>query len=177
VPFYTVADAHYTVYWDGYSEFEWGAVRRETVAELLEQARIDQRTIDVVFPHRDRSELDHKVASTCSYSGEFGEWSYRDARDGGFFSYTLKSDPTKPLSLMVSYWGSDFGRTFDILVDGEYVATESLQSKAPDRLYDAVYPLKRELTAGKTQLTVVVQAPAKGMAGPVFGVRLLWNVA
>ncbi len=177
VPLSSVRDERYGVYFDTFDEPAWKAHVLECCCRNTVEREIAERTLDRVYLNHDLDEQRHQLSSRNSYSGDFGDWSYRDARDGGYFSCELTSLADIDLELLVSYWGSDFGRTFDLLVDDQVIATETLSGQAPDRLYDAIYPLDRSLTSGKTMLKVTVQAPARGMAGPVFGIRLLRTAA
>ena len=81
--------------------------------------------------------------------------------------------PDQPQELRVTYWGSDGGRVFDILVDGEKLATQKLNDNQPDQFYDEVYPLPDELTQGKERVTVKFQAHPGNTAGGVFGLRTM----
>ena len=63
-------------------------------------------------------------------TGEFSNRRWRHATDGGWFSYNLKVLPDQPQELLVTYWGSDGGgREFDILVDGQKLATQKLREQ------------------------------------------------
>ncbi len=74
----------------------------------------------------------------------------------------------------MTYWGSDGGnRTFDILVDGQKLATQTLANNRPDEFYDQPYPLPRALLEGKDHVTVVFQAHPGNFAGGVFGLRVV----
>ena len=67
----------------------------------------------------------------------------RHAVDGGWFSYELKVHADTPQDLVCTYWGSDGGnRVFDILVDGEKIATQKLAANKPGEFFD-VNPGKR----------------------------------
>ena len=73
----------------------------------------------------------------------------------------MKVLPDAPQELCVTYWGSDGGtRAFDILVDGAKIATERLNARQPEKFYDEVYAIPRDLTKGKSKVTVRFQAAA-----------------
>ena len=116
----------------------------------------------------------HGLQGEKMETGEFSNRRWRHATDGGWFSYDLKVLPDQPQELLVTYWGSDAGgREFDILIDGQKLATEKLESNKPGQFYDQVYPLPKELTAGKTSVTVKFQAHPGRMAGGVYGCAIL----
>jgi hypothetical protein len=76
--------------------------------------------------------------------------------------------------LQVTYWGSDQGnRVFDILVDGQKLATQTLQNNRPDTFYDELYDIPAALTQGKESVVIRFQAHAGAMAGGIFELRIL----
>jgi len=70
-------------------------------------------------------------------------------------------------------WGSDRRRTFDILVDGQKIATQTLNANKPNEFFDEEYKIPAELTRGKDKVTVKFQAQPGGVAGGVFGCVML----
>lgn len=75
--------------------------------------------------------------------------------------------------LVCTYRGSEGrNRVFDVLVNGEKVATQTLEYH-PSELFDFEYPLPEQLTRGKDRITGRFQAHADATAGSVFGVRVV----
>jgi hypothetical protein len=75
---------------------------------------------------------------------------------------------------VITYWGSETGRrTFDVLVEGEKIATTSLHQDKPEEFWDKAYPLPKSLTQGRGKVTVKFQAHPGNFAGGVFGVRVV----
>jgi hypothetical protein len=74
---------------------------------------------------------------------------------------------------VLTYWGEDRGRHFDVLVDGQKLATQGLTANHPGVYFDQSYPLTPEITRGKQKVTVKIQGSADTWAGGVFGVRIL----
>jgi len=98
----------------------------------------------------------------------------RHAYDGGWFSYEMKVDPQQPNELMCTWWGNEQGqRTFDILVDDQRIATQTLRDDKPGEFWDGVYAIPVELTRGREKVTVKLQAHPGNYAGGLFGSRLL----
>ena len=92
---------------------------------------LDARAVDVVCPGEQESEVAHNFRGEKTRSGRFAERAWRDAGDGGWFSYRMKVLAKTPQQLVCTYWGSDAGREFDILIDNQIVATEVLSAKLP----------------------------------------------
>jgi DUF1680 family protein len=172
-PFYKMhGGRHYTVYWDAYTPAEWQARQEQVKAEQARQRELEARTVDHVNPGEEQNERDHALKGERNNAGDFGGRRYRHGPDG-WFSWDLKVLPEQPQELWVTYWGSDGGRTFDILIDGQKLTTERLNHKRPDKFYDEVYPLPADLLKGKDKITVKFQAHKGSTAGGVFGVRVM----
>jgi len=140
------------------------ATRREQLAE---------RTIESVAIGDEAAEKKHRLQSSGSRTGPYGGKNWRDARNGGWFSYDLKILPGQPATLVCTFWGSDAGRTFDILVDGQKIATQTLNRSTPGEFFDVEYKIPATLTREKGKVTVKFQARPGGVAGGVFGCAML----
>ena len=172
-PFYKLhGNRHYVVYWDAFTPAQWQAKEAAYQLELAQQRELDARTIDAVQPGEEQNERDHKLQGERHGSGDFGGHKWRHAPNG-WFSWEVKVLPDQPQELRVTYWGSDVGRVFDVLVDGEKLATQRLNNNRPDQLYDEVQPLPESLTRGKQHVTVRFQAHPGNTAGGVFGLRVM----
>jgi DUF1680 family protein len=174
-PFYKMhGGRHYVVYWDQLTPAQWQSKQDEYAAELVRQKAIDARTVDRIKLGDGGDERGHSVQGEKTASGDFNGRTWRHATDGGWFSYTLKVLADQPQELLVTYWGSDSGgREFDILVDGQKIATQKLENNRPGQFYDEVYPLAKEVTQGKTRVTVKFQAQPSKTAGGIFGCAIL----
>lgn len=174
IPFYKVyGENHYTVYWDFFTEKEWEMKKMDYEKMKQEEEQIIRRTIDYVRVGESQSERDHNFEGINTYEGEFGDKMYRDARDGGWFSYDMLVDERFSLELLCTYWGNDAGRRFEILVDNKKLADELLTSQTPNRFYNKTYPIPSEMVQGKTKVRVTFKAYPNSMAGGVFGCRIL----
>ncbi|HKN47714.1 MAG TPA: beta-L-arabinofuranosidase domain-containing protein, partial [Candidatus Polarisedimenticolia bacterium] len=138
VPFYKASDQRYTVYWNVYTPAEWDTHRAALAASDRRRQAIAGATLDLVNVDDPQSERDH------GYRGEgTSEWSFegrkvREARTG-WFSYDLKVRPDEPMTLVFTYKGVEGRpRSFDVLVDGEKVATRTVEYH-PTELLDAEY--------------------------------------
>lgn len=171
VPLYDIIDQHFGVYWDMVAP---GSPRERTLmeAERSRQTR-DRRVVDAVdVDENGPSERAHHVFLGTSGAGAFNG---RHWRDGKLFGWDLKIVPDAPMSLGVTYWGDDSGdRTFDILVDGQKIATQTLNHDRPGHLFEVEYPIPASLTANAANsITVRIQAHDGNTAGGVFGVTTL----
>ena len=171
VPFYSQYERRSAVYFKRFSEAQW---KQEEAAFLAEQARqkdIAARSIDIMHLGEMQPERDHNLVSDVSYPVAYRGRNGRDARSGGYFEFSMKVVPG-PLLLQASYWGSERGRKFDILVDDVKIATQELGEDRPGKFFDVEYPLPEALTKGKNSVRVRFLPHDRSSAGPVFGVRV-----
>ena len=173
-PFSDIVNERYALY---YAVVEQGSGRHR---ELELAAERWEREIDRVFIYpnealKDASEQKHGLKTKDSSSGAVpGTASiYRHATPGGWFEWKMKVLPDAPASLLCTYWGSDVGRTFDVLVDGTLLKTEQLNNLKPGSMVDVEYALPQELTRGKNEVPVRFLANHNTMAGGVFGCATL----
>ncbi len=177
VPMMPFARAHhrrYGVYWNLLSAGDWQQKRAALAEDEKRQAALAMRTLDEFRPGEQQSEKDHSLASDHSNTGMASARNWRDASGGGWFSFDLKTQPDVPNTLLVTYWGGETGaRTFDILIDGQKIATQSLHLDKPDEFFDKEYLIPEEMTRGKAKVTVRFQAQPNNMAGGIFSARML----
>jgi DUF1680 family protein len=177
IPFYKLFRERYAIYWHFYTEAEWKDVeikrRAREAEEAAKQEMLLERTVDSVAIGDETSEREHGLQSRRSESGYHLQKSWRHAERGGWFSYEMSVSGDRPMALMCTYWGSDVGRTFDILVDGTRIATQVVNVNRPGDFFDVEYRIPAELTRGKKKVTVKFQSPPEGIAGGLFGLAML----
>ncbi len=133
---------------------------------LVERGRIT----DKVIIGKKSSEDEHQMKGVSTNTGGPNTW--RDASNGGWFSYTVAVNPDKQMELVLTYSSTDGGnREFEILVDNKKIAEQKLRAETFSAWIDKVYPIPFELTKGKKTVTVKVQALPGKIAGGVFGLR------
>ncbi|WP_370550219.1 beta-L-arabinofuranosidase domain-containing protein [Hymenobacter sp. BT559] len=173
VPFNQTGNEYYTVYWDVFTPEKWATQQRVYEAARQKQQALEAQTVDILRVGEMQPERDHNF--TVSEKAETGEEhgrKWRTVNEGGTMAFTLKVAPAKANTLLLTYWGMDNrGRVFDVLVDGEKIATEDLNKYKESRFYDISYPIPPALTKGKQQVKVTFQAKPNNSAGPVYGVR------
>ena len=174
-PFYKMhGNRRYVVYWDLLTPAQWQTRQQQYQAELAKEKELNARAVDRVNMADQDAERRHGLRGEKMDTGVFNDRRWRHATDGGWFSYTLNVLPDPPQELLVTYWGSDAGgREFDILVDGQKLATQKLENNWPGQFHDQLYPLPKELTAGKTRVTLKFQAHPGQMAGGFYGCAIL----
>ena len=174
IPFWQTHHQRYSVYWQRLSQADWQAKKAELAARAAQRKAYEARIVDDVQPGEQQPETDHKQKGENTHSGDFRERKWRDAFQGGWFSYEVKVLPDQPMTLVCTYWGGDAGaREFDILVDGEKIASQKLEKNQPGQFFDVSYAVPEKLTRGKDHVTVKLQAQPGKFAGGLFGVRVM----
>jgi DUF1680 family protein len=168
VPFHKEMKKPYALYWDILDDAQWQAREAAHKAELERQRELEARKVDAV-DFFEQNERDHNLRGERTSAGTHMDRRWRHAENGGWFSVELKVQPDIPMELQCGYWGSDGGRVFDILVDGQKIATQKLEKNKPNAFVDVCYPIPQELTKGKEKITVKFQAHPNSTAGGVFG--------
>lgn len=174
LPFYKTYKNYYSVYWDYFTGAQWTARQEEYEAEKKHQKEIEEKTIDNFRIGEMQPERDHNlVAGERSYVSDALGVNGREARRGSYFSFELKVLPAAANSLLLTYIGDDKGRKFDIVVDGQKLATEDWQGGTTGKFYTKSYALPAALLAGKNKITIRIEANYDKTAGRVFGARTI----
>jgi hypothetical protein len=96
------------------------------------------------------------------------------AEDSGYFSFTMKVDPSANNTLVCTYWGMDNrGRIFDIYVNDIKIATEDLNKYKASKMYEIAYPISQELTKYKLTAKIKFVPKAHNSAGPLYGAKIV----
>ena len=169
-PFFRMHDKRYSVYWDFFTEPEWAARQAAYKAELERDRALEARTVDLLRIGEMQPERDHNLQGENTGAGDAFGRKWRHATDGGWFAFDMKVSPGAANVLSVTYWGGDAGnREFDVLVNGQKLATQKLENNQPGKFFEQEYPLPAGLVSGKQQVTVRFQAHPGKWAGGVFG--------
>ncbi|NLF58172.1 MAG: hypothetical protein GX580_11085 [Candidatus Hydrogenedens sp.] len=173
-PFHSFHGRRHLVYLDLYTEAEWQAEESRRRAEEARLRELEARTVDLLKIGEMQPERDHNLTGERTGVGDWQGRKWRHATDGGWFAFDLKVLPETKMELVVTYWGSETGaRTFDLLVDGEKMATQTLNMDRPGEFFDVAYPLPMEFTRGKDKVNVKFQGHPGNFAGGAFGVRMM----
>jgi hypothetical protein len=173
-PFYELDNEFYTVYWDVFTPSLWKEEEKRYEEKRKAEYELEKSTVDVLRVGEMQPERDHEFTGELLENGEAHTRKYRSAKPGGYFSFTMKVEPGFSYNLINTYWGMDNrGRTFDIFVDGEKIATEDLNKFKESRFYDISHRIPTKLTEGKKRITIMMKGQKGNQTGPVFGVRVV----
>jgi hypothetical protein len=130
--------------------------------------------VDLGVPESEKAhDYQNQAAAVADFDGRQGREAGREAGRPAWFSYALKVRPDEPQTLVVTYRGGEGRRrVFDLLVDGQKIATETLQYH-PTELLDTEYPIPDALTRGKTRVVVTFQPQDLASTAQVFEIRMV----
>jgi uncharacterized protein len=173
IPFSSASDVRYTAYWNLFTPAEWEARSAARAAAAAKQRGLPSRTVDRVDVGDEAAEKAHAYEGPGAVTADFDGRMGREASGQAWFSVALDARPGEPLSLYCLYRGSEGKRrAFDIYVDGQKIASETLPYH-PTELLDAEYAIPETLTRGKSRLVVKFQPQDQASTAQVFEVRIV----
>lgn len=174
VPFHRVYEEAYAVYFQQLRPDEWAATEAMIRSQRAQDLRLESGTLDSITPGYQQPEVEHQLASENSAIEDFADRKCRIAKDGGWFSYQMKVDPSDVMVLQATYWGGVWHeRNFDIQLDGGHLASQKLLTNRPGDFFEQYHEIPASLCAGKSRVTLRFQSRPGDIAGGVFGLRML----
>lgn len=174
-PFYKIHDARYMMYWMALSNTGYRTYLDSIAVVEKQKLDLQKRTVDFVAPGEQQPEADHFIQKQHSNTGnQQGEF-WRDARDEGYFSYQLSPANKTGLSLLVKYWGAEWGnRKFDIYIDDEKLISENNTGRWNQSKFQEIeYTIPDAMIQGKEKVRIKFLALKGSTAGAVYYIRLL----
>jgi uncharacterized protein len=172
-PLHAVHHERYSVYWELADTAPTVQTRSASASPAAcAPSAADTSTLDHVIIGDAASERAHDLSAEQSQTGRVANHTWRDAAPTSSFSYVLALPTTPKPALISTYWGSGRGRSFDIVVNGIVVATQTLEARHPGKPSEVAYALPPEALTGQQNLTVRFQGTGKGRVGGLLGLRL-----
>jgi len=172
VPFYRLHRRAYAIYWDLFTPPEWENRSQEIAAEREKQRRLELATVAYVQPGEMQSERDYNQQGEGSEPERVMGRAGRRGRQ--WFSFDVPVDPTHPVALVVTYNRDEWRRrNFDILVDGEKFAEQTVGARGPNEFFDVRYAVPAALVQDKEEVTVRFQAASDSEIAAVYGLRVI----
>ena len=172
VPFFRLHESRYTMYWQHATPSGLEALQASNAAREADRLALDARTIDRVAPGEQQPESDHFFKGERSEAGINNGRHWRHA--SRWFSYELNDPKREARALRLTFAKVDAGRQFDVLVNGELLASVTLKADAKEDIYTVDYPIPDALRQrAQGRLSVRFVARPGSMAGGLYGLRLL----
>jgi uncharacterized protein len=173
IPFNQTANEYYTVYWDVFTPQEWSVQQKKYEEEKKKRNELEDKTVDVLRVGEMQPERDHNFTGEKIFTADEHNRKWRVAGEDGYFSFTMKVDSNETNTLICTYWGEDNrGRIFDISIDDTKITTEDLTHFKMSKFYDVGYAIPKEVTSGKSSVTVKFLPKKYNIAGPVYEIRM-----
>ncbi|MBN1561563.1 glycoside hydrolase family 127 protein [candidate division KSB1 bacterium] len=174
MPFYTLHDRRYSVYWDIFTQESYRQRQEAQRQEVQRRRELEAKTYDFFQPGDDQSERRRHINGERLERFDFKGRQACSADRGGWLSFEMNVMPDQPMRLVVDYWGGFTGsRTFDILADDILVATENIAGKRDGAFIDISYDIPDSLTQNKKTVKILFRPHDGHRAGPFFGARTL----
>ncbi|HTQ09784.1 MAG TPA: beta-L-arabinofuranosidase domain-containing protein, partial [Fimbriimonadaceae bacterium] len=173
-PFYAIHHDRYATYFDIFTQAQWDKAEADYRAEEARQRDLESRTVDLFRIGEMQPERDHNLKSERNDVRGANGRSFRTPLTGGWMEFEMKSNGDQPEDLVITYWGNERLRPdFEILVDGQKIAEETLAGKPVNAFYDVTYPLPEQLTKGKDKLVVRFQSTPDHTGGSLSAARIV----
>ena len=174
IPYYRIGGRRMMVFFNHFKPEEW-KIRQADLAKRQDRERwLKEQTVSQFSPGEMQPERDHQLKGEKTQPGEFNGHKFREAKEGGWFSFEMEVLPDRPMNLLCKYWGGIvYWHMFDILIDNVLVAQENVHNWG-DQFVERNYKIPLELTKGKSKVTVTLKAAdEKNTAGPLFDCRIM----
>jgi hypothetical protein len=175
VPMYALHRRLYSTYWDFFTPAEWAEEKAEYAAAAERVRRLEAATVAYLEPG--------EAVFDRPFNFQGGEDSVpqrilgRPGRRGGsWFSYDVPVQADHPMTMILTFYSLDRRGTpasFDILIDGQVIATQDVDRSEPPRFFDLEYEIPARLVAGKESVTVRFEAAEGSQIATVFGIRMI----
>lgn len=175
-PFNGIHDSRYMIYFLSMTPKEYASYQKKAKEEEGMRLALDARTVDAVNTGEQQPEADHQMKSNRTQSGNYNGEPWRDASNGGFFSYDMSTGNLDDLTLRVRYWGNETGSTgkVSILVDDTMIGNADNSGRwKRNEFIDEEYAVPSELLKGKKTVNVKFQSDNGSSTGGIYHVRLL----
>lgn len=172
IPFFRLQDERYQMYWQLTTKEQLAAKKASLAAEERAKAWREANTLDRVAPGEQQPEVEHDFLGEKSDSGLRNG---RRWRRGGWFQYALSTHAENSVELAVTYWGGDTGLAYDILANGDLLATETVDNSKPGQFFERRYPIPAKILAGAINGRITIKFSSKSgePAGGIYDVRLM----
>ncbi|MBC6491969.1 beta-L-arabinofuranosidase domain-containing protein [Flavihumibacter stibioxidans] len=170
VPFYTIHEARYMVYWPvtGKEQLPLRLAAMKAKEDALLQ--LENQTIDQVAAGEQQPESDHQFAGEQTQTGLTDDRYWREAT--GFFSYVLKNTAHKAHALQVTFVKGNTNTAFDLLVNDSALPAPSLEWAENASTLTVTFDIPAMLK-NKDTITIRFQAKAGSSTPRVREIRLL----
>lgn len=174
-PFYKTHDRRYSVYFDLFTQQRWEERQAEYQAELARKKQLEAITFDAFQPGEMQAERDHNFrGERLNILEDFKGRKARGSERGGWLAFDMNVEQGTAMDLILEYWGGFTGsKTFDILINGQRIATENISGKRDGDFIDVRYEIPTAITQEHDRITIKFEPHVGHRSGPFFYARTL----
>lgn len=174
-PFYTIHDSRYMMYWLSLTPEEYESYTDSLANIEAKKLALEKRTIDYVATGEQQPESDHFMEKKNSGTGNNRDEFWRSARADGYFSYKMKTNKSIGLSLMLRYFGFEWGdKRFDIYIDDKKLATvDTKEHTRISQFQEITYKIPDSMLKDKENIRVKFQPKEGSATSEIYFVRLI----
>lgn len=172
VPFNTLNDERYGIYW--YFESAYEVEDEAKILEKKQNGRVEASKLDSIQPGYGQYEKDalHNLTESNSEASTIdGGGSTRHAKAGGYFSYNMKVDTAKLNSLLLHLAKEDNGKTLKISVGNTVVVEKTLDYKGEEAFYDEYVAIPADVLVANVKKLPVTGDDGKTVEHDVINVK------
>lgn len=169
VPFYTLYNSRYVLYWP-YTSKAGLAAMKDSMRRVEEaKLKLDAITVDRITAGEQQPENDHSYKGENTWTGTYKDKHFRTARD--WFTYTLKNPSNSAQTLLVTYRKAD-NRAFDVYLDGTKLSPARLGNVDSNGFYTAEFDVPASAKQ-KQNMEISFRAEKHSQTEDVFEIRLI----
>ncbi len=183
-PFFSTHHVRYMLYWNQQTREAW--MRNPMYINQAKRLEQESLTLDYVTPGFGKSEQEHhmRISETGS-RGTYNGQTFRDAQPDQWFEYTLKCadvneclERGEKVMIVCRFSGLAKGRSFQLSVDGEVVASYTVTAKdiGKEKFFEKSFPLSDSMLRDKSEVVVRLSSFEGSYVPRCFMVRLLRQV-
>lgn len=175
VPFFKLYETRYILYFQSETKEAVEEIRERLATEEEARQKLDEMTVDMVYPGEQQPESDHFVKSENSQTGVSEEGHWRSAING-WFSYNLRDNNYTAKKLQVKFVGrTPRGLNLKILVNGHLIASITAEDYSNNESSNAFgFDIPSEVVKQSNGNLIVKFSGADGAnTGRITEVRLL----
>ena len=174
-PFYRIHDSRYMMYWMALTPNQYVSYLDSVKLSEAEKMSLASRTVDFVAPGEQQPEVDHQMKNEFSRSGSYLNEFWRDAANGGYFSYQLNTGGLENLSLNIRYHTNDNAHEkYEIFIDEEkWLTIDPAAVQIKKGFYNKEYPIPDTMLRGRQNIKVKFASTNKKATARIYYIRLV----
>ncbi|HEY8933652.1 MAG TPA: glycoside hydrolase family 127 protein [Cyclobacteriaceae bacterium] len=172
VPFYTIHDQRYIIYWNITTQEDWTKLKAKLEAKERQQLKDDSLTIDMITLGEQQPEVEHSFAGEKSEAGSTNGLSWRNT--SGWVSYNLndKTGEAKLIRIMFAKGGPD--RKFSIKLNDKEFQRVELPNNDTSESSSFDYVIPTNLISGNNKtIKIKIEATPGYNTGRIYSIRLM----